>query len=103
MARVLLVLHAIHATTEVTVRTAGHPSTVAAAGLDESISAVGTHLNGDRVSAPTVHMSKAPFQGYRARADKLRWRPVTDNGNVIADGSQGYASKRTALNGIRSV
>ena len=76
---------------------------MAAAWLYESISAVGTHPNGDCVSVPTVRMSKATFQVYRDRADEWRWRLVHDNGNVIADGGQGYASKRSALNGIRSV
>ena len=48
-------------------------------------------------------MSKATFELYRDRADEWRWRLVHDNGNVIADGGQGYASKRGAIGGIHSV
>ena len=48
-------------------------------------------------------MSKATFELYRDRADEWRWRLVHDNGNVIADGGQGYASKRGEIGGIRSV
>ena len=47
--------------------------------------------------------SKATFELYADAADEWRWRLVHDNGNVIADGSQGYADKRDAENGIDSV
>ncbi len=47
--------------------------------------------------------SKATFEAYADAADEWRWRLVHDNGNVIADGSQGYADKRDARNGIDSV
>ena len=47
--------------------------------------------------------SKATFELYADAADEWRWRLVHDNGNVIADGSQGYADKRDARNGIESV
>lgn len=48
-------------------------------------------------------MSHATFVCYVDRAGRWRWRLVHDNGNVIADGGQGYASKRGALDGIESV
>jgi uncharacterized protein YegP (UPF0339 family) len=48
-------------------------------------------------------MSKATFDLYEDDAGEWRWRLVHDNGNVIADGGQGYSSRRTALRGIRSV
>lgn len=48
-------------------------------------------------------MSSAQFELYVDRASEWRWRLVHDNGNVIADGGQGYSSKRAATDGIRSV
>ena len=48
-------------------------------------------------------MSKATFELYLDRADEWRWRLVHDNGNVIADSGEGYATKQKARQGIRSV
>ncbi|MFB6166020.1 MAG: HVO_2922 family protein [Haloarculaceae archaeon] len=48
-------------------------------------------------------MSKATFELYEDRAGEWRWRLVHDNGNVIADSGQGYASKQRARSGITSV
>ena len=47
--------------------------------------------------------SKAAFELYADSAEQWRWRLVHDNGNIIADGSEGYADKRDARNGIESV
>ena len=47
--------------------------------------------------------SSATFQVYRDAAEKWRWRLVHDNGNVIAEGGQGYTTKRRAVDGIESV
>ena len=47
--------------------------------------------------------SKATFEVYRDDADEWRWRLVHDNGNVIADSGEGYASKQKAKQGVRSV
>jgi uncharacterized protein YegP (UPF0339 family) len=47
--------------------------------------------------------AKATFQVYQDAADEWRWRLVHDNGNVLADGGQGYSSKRRAVDGIESV
>ena len=47
--------------------------------------------------------SKATFELYRDEADKPRWRLVHENGNIIADSSQGYSSKQKAKQGLRSV
>ncbi|WP_205596747.1 HVO_2922 family protein [Halostella salina] len=52
---------------------------------------------------PTVEESKARFELYRDRAGDWRWRLRHDNGNVIADGGQGYSSRRNAEQGLRSV
>ncbi|WP_142986094.1 HVO_2922 family protein [Halorubrum cibi] len=47
--------------------------------------------------------SNATFEVFEDQGGKRRWRLVHDNGNVIADGGQGYASKRNAVGGLRSV
>jgi len=47
--------------------------------------------------------SKARFELYQDRAGEWRWRLVHHNGNIIADGGEGYARKRTARTGLRSV
>ncbi|MEF8829927.1 MAG: HVO_2922 family protein [Halobacteriales archaeon] len=48
-------------------------------------------------------MSKATFEVYQDRADKWRWRLVHDNGNIIADGGEGYATRQKCEQGIASV
>ena len=47
--------------------------------------------------------ANATFEVYEDRAGKWRWRLVHDNGNVVADSGQGYASKQRAVSGIESV
>jgi len=47
--------------------------------------------------------SKATFELYVDREGKHRWRLVHDNGNVIADSGEGYASRQKARQGIDSV
>ena len=46
---------------------------------------------------------KATFEVYEDAAGEWRWRLVHDNGNIIAEGGQGYTTKRRAVDGIRSV
>ena len=48
-------------------------------------------------------MSDATFEVYVDEADQWRWRLVHDNGNIIADSGEGYASKQKAKQGIDSV
>ena len=48
-------------------------------------------------------MSKATFELYEDNAGEYRWRLVHDNGNIIADSGEGYASKQKARQGIDSV
>lgn len=45
----------------------------------------------------------ATFELYEDKAGQYRWRLRHDNGNVIADSGEGYASKQKAKQGIRSV
>jgi len=47
--------------------------------------------------------SKARFEVYEDSAGEHRWRLVHDNGNIIADSGEGYASKRKAEQGLESV
>ncbi|MWV65775.1 DUF1508 domain-containing protein [Halorubrum sp. JWXQ-INN 858] len=47
--------------------------------------------------------SKARFELFEDAGDDWRWRLVHDNGNVIADGGEGYASKQKAEQGLESV
>ncbi len=48
-------------------------------------------------------MSKATFELYEDKADEYRWRLVHDNGNIIADSGEGYASKGNARDAIERV
>jgi amphi-Trp domain-containing protein len=54
-------------------------------------------------SAPGEGASDATFELFEDNAGKWRWRLVHDNGNIIADGGQGYASKQKARQGLHSV
>jgi uncharacterized protein YegP (UPF0339 family) len=47
--------------------------------------------------------SKATFEVYEDGAGQWRWRLVHDNGNIVADSGEGYASKQKARQGIESV
>lgn len=47
--------------------------------------------------------SKATFDLYEDSAGEWRWRLVHANGNIIADGGEGYASKQKAKQGLQSV
>jgi amphi-Trp domain-containing protein len=47
--------------------------------------------------------SKATFEVYEDNAEQYRWRLVHDNGNIIADSGEGYASKQKAEQGLGSV
>jgi uncharacterized protein YegP (UPF0339 family) len=48
-------------------------------------------------------MSKATFELYEDSSGEYRWRLVHDNGNIIADSGEGYASRQKARQGIDSV
>jgi amphi-Trp domain-containing protein len=56
----------------------------------------------ERVEDPDAG-SNATFEIFQDSADKWRWRLRHDNGNIIADGGQGYASKQKAKQGMQSV
>lgn len=48
-------------------------------------------------------MNEATFELYQDVAGEWRWRLIHDNGNVLADSGEGYASRRNAELGIASV
>jgi uncharacterized protein YegP (UPF0339 family) len=45
----------------------------------------------------------ATFELYEDSAGEYRWRLRHENGNIIADSGEGYASKQKAKQGIESV
>ena len=45
----------------------------------------------------------ATFELFTDSADQWRWRLVHENGNIIADSGEGYASKQKCEQGIESV
>lgn len=45
----------------------------------------------------------ATFELYEDTEEKYRWRLRHENGNIIADSGEGYASKQKAKQGIESV
>jgi uncharacterized protein YegP (UPF0339 family) len=47
--------------------------------------------------------SQSQFELYTDTAGAYRWRLRHDNGNIIADGSQGYASRESAMQGLDAV
>ena len=48
-------------------------------------------------------MTSATFELYEDRENNYRWRLRHENGNIIADCGEGYASKQKAKQGIESV
>jgi len=57
---------------------------------------------GETVETEVV-ASKATFEVYEDSGGKWRWRLKHRNGNIIADSSEGYASKQKAKQGLESV
>lgn len=45
----------------------------------------------------------ATFELYEDRKGEYRWRLVHENGNILADSGEGYASAQKARQGIESV
>ena len=45
----------------------------------------------------------ATFELYADKQGEYRWRLRHDNGNIIADSGEGYASRQKARQGIESV
>jgi len=45
----------------------------------------------------------AKFELYKDSKGEFRWRLIASNGQMIANGGEGYTSKDSAKNGIESV
>ena len=45
----------------------------------------------------------ATFELYKDKEAKFRWRLRHQNGRIIADSAEGYETKASAKNGIKSV
>lgn len=60
-------------------------------------------LGSTKKSDNEVRNMAATFELYVDRAGEHRWRLRHQNGNIIADSSEGYSSKENAINGIESV
>ena len=45
----------------------------------------------------------ATFELFTDSADEWRWRLVHENGNIIADSGEGYASRQKCKQGLDSV
>ncbi len=43
------------------------------------------------------------FEIYKDSRGDFRWRFVSSNGKIIADGSEGYSSEANAINGINII
>ena len=61
------------------------------------------HSTDDPEPDATEGGSDATFEIFEDAGGKWRWRLRHDNGNIIADGGQGYASKQKAKQGLNSV
>ncbi len=75
-------------------------------GLDSVVeNAPGAHVvdQSNDEEAPDEGGSSATFELFEDSAEEWRWRLVHDNGEIIGDGSQGYASKQKCKQGLRSV
>ena len=64
-----------------------------------AMSRVRTHA----AAADYLRIDPTGFEIYRDKGGKWRWRLVHENGNVIADSGQGYASRAKARQGVESV
>jgi len=70
-----------------------------ASGRDDAVDRVRHYVR----SADYLRIDPAAFELYRDAAGEYRWRLLHRNGNIIADGGQGYASRQKAGQGIESV
>jgi amphi-Trp domain-containing protein len=62
---------------------------------------VGVEFSSEGDDRPEPSLGR--FEVYEDRAGEWRWRLVHRNGNIIADGGEGYSTKQKAKQGIRSV
>jgi uncharacterized protein YegP (UPF0339 family) len=68
-------------------------------GLDRAVERVRRYVQ----PADYLSVDPAAFEVYRDNAGEYRWRLIHENGNIIADGGEGYSSRTKATQGLRSV
>lgn len=61
------------------------------------------HENEEVDEEPIEEESNAEFEVYSDKKNEWRWRLKHDNGNIIADGGEGYSSKSNAMRAVDSV
>jgi len=71
--------------------------------LSELLSATGGELDAAQAAIAAAMDSKATFELYADRGGKWRWRLRHRNGNVLADGSQGFPTRSAAVESIERV
>jgi len=71
--------------------------------ISELLDATAGELDAAQAAIAAAMESMATFEVYADKAGKHRWRLRHRNGNIIADSSQGYASRQKAMQGLRSV
>jgi uncharacterized protein YegP (UPF0339 family) len=64
-----------------------------------SMNRVRSHVAG----ADYLRIDPAAFELYRDSSGKYRWRLLHENGSILADSGQGYASRAKARQGVESV
>ncbi len=70
-----------------------------ASGRDKAVERVRLYA----ASADYLRVNPAAFELYRDKGGEYRWRLLHKNGNVLADGGEGYSSRQNARKGIDSV
>jgi uncharacterized protein YegP (UPF0339 family) len=67
----------------------------------EQLRAEVERLKGYAATWKRAAMRRPKFELYKDRRGEFRWRLRAANGRVIADGAEGYKTKRACLQGIR--
>ena len=72
---------------------------VSRASRDDALESVRHYVQ----SADYLHIDPTAFELYRDEGGEYRWRLLHENGNILADSGQGYASRQGARQGVDSV
>ena len=48
-------------------------------------------------------MAKTKFEIYKDKKGEYRWRLLSQNGEPVATGGEGYAEKRGAMNAVKKL
>jgi uncharacterized protein YegP (UPF0339 family) len=72
-------------------------------GLEEEIADIEADEEDLAAALRLQGASQTRFEVYTGKDGAWRWRLRHHNGRIVADGAQGYSSRRNALKGLRSV